>query len=402
MRGCGGSATTLLPRAHARCTINVTVHHQVRGRCAIERLHISTPRALVALFAFAVLLLAACGGNANVPPTHVPTRVPPTPTPRSTPLPPVENAPELGQGPRALELIFTLGDANDRDARRARQDLQRHLADALEMDVRVTFADEIAALDALCSGAPRAAWVSAPTYYAAATQCGAVPALALQRGRPPTYTVGRSVEIVGRIDVTGMEQLKGRVFCRSDETPLFTSWVAPALLMAAEGANPQLDLAAVRDYPDDLALAQALYEGDCAAAALPPERFDDLVLELATALTDQGRRTTEDNITAVMHIVAPAADTEAPDNPERWDGFAEGVFPYEVLVFAPESASPEDVRAEMAEAVQDFFDDRAEGEDRLSALLDAAAIMPVSADDYAAFRAMLAAAHWDMTFPAWE
>gem|GEM_PF-661055 len=375
-----------------------------RGRCAIKRLSSSTSRALVALFALAAaLLLAACGGgNANVPPTRVPTRVPPTPTPRSSPLPPVENAPELGQGPRALEVIFALGNTNDRDARRARQDLQQELADALEMDVRVTFADEIAALDALCSGAPRAAWVSAPTYYAAATQCDAVPALAVQRGRPPTFTLGRSVEIVGRVDITELVQLKGRVFCRSDETPLFTSWVAPALLMAAEGVNPQLDLAAVRDYPDDLALAQALYEGDCAAAALSPQRFDDLVLELATTLTDQGRRTTEDNITAVMHIVAPAADTDAPTNPERWDGFAEGVFPYEVLVFAPESALPSDLREQITEVVQDFFNDRADGEERLSALLDAAAIMPVSADDYAAFRAMLSAARWDMTFPAWE
>ncbi len=347
-------------------------------------------------------MLAACGGQTSVPPTHIPTRVPPTPTPRSTPLPPVENAPELGQGPRALELVFTLGDANDRTARRARQDLQQQLADALEMDVRVTFADEIAALDALCSGAPRAAWVSAPTYYAAASQCDAVPTLAVQRGRPPTFTLGKSVEIVGRIDVTELAQLKGRVFCRSDETPLFTSWVAPALLMAAAGVNPQLDLAAVRDYPDDLALAQALYEGDCAAAALAPQSFDDLVLNLATALTDQGQRTTEDNITAVMHVVAPAADTEAPADSDHWDGFAEGIFPYEVLVFAPEGALPAELRAQMVEAVQDFFDDRADGEERLSALLDAAAIMPVSADDYAAFRAMLEAARWGMTFPAWE
>jgi hypothetical protein len=83
----------------------------------------------------------------------------------------------------------------------------------------------------------------------------------------------------------------------------------------------------------------------------------------------------------------------------NWLGFENGVIPYEVLVFPPDSTIPADVRAQIASIVTDFFEDQANGGQRLNELLNkATGIMPVNANHYSAFRTMIGSGNWDMAF----
>jgi ABC-type phosphate/phosphonate transport system substrate-binding protein len=346
------------------------------------------------------LIAAACGGgNSNVPPTHIPTRIPPTPTERSTPLPDVPDAPALGQEDRQITILFALfGDQANDSAKRAGIDLHQSLLDELDLDVNIEFVDENAALEAVCSGAPDVVWVSAFSYVAAQTQCEVVPALAVKRGRSPRISIGTTAELIGRSDINGVSELKGKVFCRSDKQDLFTSWIFPSLMMASRGVDPMLDLSAVQDYPDDLAVGRALYEDKCAAAALPPDQFEDFLIDLANELSTDEQPVTTSDLSKVVKILSPAGDTSAPTNESTWPGFGSGVVPYEALVFPPDSALPKEMRDQVTQVIADFFNDRTDGTQRLRALLDATGIMRVGSKQYETFRSTVVNSKWDMAF----
>ncbi len=258
-----------------------------QGRCAINRPYVSVLRNLIGVV-LAVALLTACEGGGGVEPTRIPTAIPPTPTIRSTPLPAVSPAPALGQTdarPIVIQIALFGEDPAD-SARRAGIDLQEALQNELDLEINVQFVDERTALKSLCSGAPTAAWVSPFTYVKAQTQCEVEPVFSVTRGRP-TATVGRTAEIIGRADITDLSELEDRVFCRSYEQDYFTSWVFPSLYLAAEGVDPADGLAEIKDYPDNMSLGKALYQGDCAAAALPPDEYEDWLIDLSAFLSTE-------------------------------------------------------------------------------------------------------------------
>ncbi len=349
--------------------------------------------------ALLTLMLAACGGKSSDKRTTVPTHIPPTPTPRSTPLPDVSPAPELGQGDRQIVVQFALaGDKPDADARQMASELQSQLSSDLDLSVSVEFVTENEALKNLCSGAPRVAWVNAFTYGVAQARCAITPTLAIKRGRTPRVSVGTTAEIVAQSDFTALRQLQDQTFCRSADQDEFTSWIYPSLLLSSQGVNPMLDIE-VKDYPDDLALAEALYYKQCAAAGLPPDELEDLLIDLAGKVSTEANPVTSSDLAKAIKVIVPAGTTSAPATGGSWAGFGSNVIPYEVLIFPPDSAIPEALRLDMVKSITNFFEDRADGSQRLNALLDAATgIMPVDANDYSAFRSLIASAKWDMTF----
>jgi hypothetical protein len=352
---------------------------------------------------FLLVIVAGCQGDGGPQRTPLPTPIPATLTPRSTPLPPVGDAPRLGEGPRQIELVMaTFGDSVPRDARDTGNDLQSELEDELELDMRVTFADETDALEALCSGAPRAAWVSAYSYVKAQQECGAVPVLAVQRGRTPRIVIGETAEIVSRAVLSDLEQLRGLTFCRSADQDYFTGWVYPQLLLTSSGLNLGTDVA-LGEYPRLIDMGRALYITNCNAIALPPGEFEDFLDELADELDSDANPITTETLNDVIHVLQPAGTIVFNDDDMRGTGenayyvFDQGVIPYEVLVFAPDSAIPEQLRKDITEVIQNFLADRVEGNDRLENLLDATGIMPVTENSYVAFSAMLVGSGWDMT-----
>jgi ABC-type phosphate/phosphonate transport system substrate-binding protein len=367
------------------------------GRCAINRQASSKLTALFGLLLLA-LIITACQQNNNVQPTHIPTPIPPTPTIRSTALPEVSPAPVLGQGD-ARQIVIEIalfGEGASTNARRAANQLQQALQEELGLEIRVTFVSEETALADLCSGAPRAAWISPFTYVQAETECDAVPVLALTRGRPQA-TVGRTAEIIARVDITRLSQLQGRVFCRSFDEDYFTSWVFPSLYMAGQGVDPLTDLSDIKDYPDNISLGHALYVGDCAAAALPPDEFDDFLIDLSGFLSTEENPVTSSELADVLHVVQPAADTAVKSGVVRWQ-YATGVIPYEVLAFPPDSALPEALRRQITATINGFLSERATSNQRLSDLLNATRVIPVDANSYQNFSPVVINAKWDMAF----
>jgi hypothetical protein len=347
-----------------------------------------------------MVALTACGGGETlVRPTLIPTPIPPTPTPRSTPLPPVLDAPQIGDMERPIRLLFALpDDASTTNAREAANQLQRDLEDELELSFSVDLVSESEALAEVCSGLPVAAWISAFSYVAAQTECGAIPVLAETNGTAPRILVGTTVEIVGRKVITNLDQLQDQVFCRSQEQDYATNWVLPSLVLAANGLDPATDLGEIRDYVNDLAVGRALYEIECNAAALPPGEFDDWLDDLSWTLSTEQVPVTVETLEGVLVVIQPAGDVALPASTSNWDGYDENVIPYEVLVFSPNSALPVALRNEIVPVITRFFEDRNDGAQRLHTLLDATGIIEVDNKDFDKFRTLLNDAHWDMTF----
>lgn len=349
----------------------------------------------------AALLAAGCQGADGPQRTPLPTRVPVTLTPRSTPLPTVANAPVLGIGERQIVIQITqFGENESAVARSAANALQRAITDETELDVRVEFVNETTALEAVCSGAPRAPWFSAFTLVKAQQLCDVVPVLALQRGRSPRTTVGQSADIISRVALGDIAQLRGLTFCRSAEQDYFTSWMYPHLLITAAGIDIENELT-VMDYTDDMALGRALFRGDCNAAALPPGTFDDFLDDLARDLSSGEATISSSGLEDILHIVEPAGDIMFRSDEDTWQ-FDEHVIPYDVLAFPPAEIIPDDLRKDLVDIIEDFLQDRTEGDDRRDDLLDATGIMEVNADSYRDFSDLVTSAGWDMTLTELE
>jgi ABC-type phosphate/phosphonate transport system substrate-binding protein len=367
------------------------------GRCAINRQASSKRIALFGLLLLALVITACQQGN-NVEPTHIPTAIPPTPTIRSTALPQVPTAPPLGEG-EARQIVIEIalfGENANTNARRAANQLQQALQEQVGLEIKVEFVSEETALAALCSGAPRAAWVNPFTFVTAEAECDAVPVFAITRGRPQK-TVGRTAEIIARADITRLSQLKGQVFCRSYDQDYFTSWVFPSLYIAGQGVDPITDLSDIKDYPDNVSLGNALYVGDCAAAALPPDEFEDFLIDLSGSLSTEENPVTTSDLSDVLHVIQPAADTAAKNDVVRWQ-YATGVIPYEVLAFPPDSALPEALKQQITETISGFFGETATSNQRLNDLLSATGLIPVDANSYQNFSPVVINAKWDMAF----
>jgi hypothetical protein len=283
------------------------------------------------------------------------------------------------------------------------RDLAGDLEDAFDdLTISVQFVEnESEALQAICSesqeGYPAAAWISAFTYAAAREQCEAIPVLATTRGRSPRTSVGETIEMVTRTALTNVSQLRGQPFCRIDAQDRM-SWIYPSLVLHSQGVNPATDLGPVRNYDDEVAMLRALYEGDCAAAALAPGELDDLLNDLVDQLDADNQSISLDALQDRIKVLIPAGNISVPDAGDGWPGYEANVFPFSVLVFPPESAVPAALRAQITETLEDFFTDRRDGADRLDGLLDATGVIPVGPEQFEVFMTTLTQANWDMAF----
>lgn len=311
--------------------------------------------------------------------------------------------PRLGDSRRPIELVFVLPDStNETRASAARTDLESYFS-SQGLSINVQFVDnDAAAFKAVCAngveGNPAAVWASAFTLAAAQQQCGGVPSLAVTRGQRTQASIGTTVDLITRAGVTGIIDLTGQTFCRIDGQD-FTSWVLPRLIMQSEGFNPLTEFTAVLDYPDTLEMLRAIYEGECAAAAIPAGEFEDLLEELADTLDTADQPVSSSDLAQSMAILVPAGDTDVPRDLESWTGYAANIVPYEGLVFPPDTVLPANLRAQITDALVEFSEGR-DGSELLADLLDASGIIRVDSADYEAFNAMISRARWDMTYAA--
>lgn len=347
-----------------------------------------------------VLLLAACGGAENAPPTpRPPTPIPPTPTPRSTALPSLDQPIALLGGPeRPLTIAFALPDgrrpsAADRTALAqavsdALQPLSRTLNLADDIEVQAVALDESAALRALCSGAPVTAWVSAFTYVAAARACDAQPLLALIREDDSGAAIGAAYEVVTSSDVTRPADLAGKVACRVEGD--LGVWAISALMLQAEGFNALAQMSPSATYPDESAALNALLAGECAALALPVGRLEELLDPLPAR---------DENPRDQLRILVGGADATLSSEEDAALSYPRYVVPFGLWVAAPDSALPSGdlrpVREELEAAMRAYLDDNPAA---LARWFKASGAVPITPGGLAALRRWLDDAGWDMAF----
>jgi ABC-type phosphate/phosphonate transport system substrate-binding protein len=362
-----------------------------------------------------VLIAAGCGGNNDAKPTQTrrPPTITPTATPRSTALPPGSDASPLGSRARPIDVLIAVPSITpDDDAEEIAANLQRYLRNELSdqllselgvpvenATVNVTFATSSQAFQAICgqpeTGNATLVWTDAFTFAAAQAQCEVTPTLALLRENDRRSYVGRSVDIVSRAEINSLSELSGQTLCRIDAQD-FSSWILLGIILASEGIEPQLDLLPARDYPNSAAMVQAIYTGECAAAAIPPGELNDILEEVINSLDEAGQAVTLEELQAAIKVLSPAGNTEAPANFENWQGYDPYVVPYEVLVFPSDTVIPAATRNLINDLVYDFFKDREDGEARLGDLFEASDVIQVQPFQFQAFETLLVQGHWDM------
>jgi hypothetical protein len=388
----------------------------VCGRCEINRRTSLKLNLITGILLVIVLLAAGCGGNdgsGKPTATRRPPTITPTPTPRSTALPLGPETPPLGSRDRPIDVLIALpGLTSDNDAEGVAADLQRYLRNQLSerlvseigipVDnaiVNVTFATSAQAFQAVCgrpeSGNATIVWIDAFTYAEIQSQCDVTPMLALTHENNRRDYVGRSVDIVSRVDINALSDLANQTFCRINAQD-FTSWVLPSIILASEGIEAQLDLQPAQDYDDSAAMVQAIYKGECAAAAIPPGEFNDILDEVITSLDQAGESVTREQLEAAIKILSPAGSTTAPTNFDSWQGYEAHVIPYEVLVFPSNIVIPSATRNLMTEIIYDFFSNTENGGTRLQDLMSASGIFHVQPSQFQAFDTLLTQANWDM------
>jgi ABC-type phosphate/phosphonate transport system substrate-binding protein len=305
---------------------------------------------------------------------------------------------QLGSEDRPLTLAFVLPiDDRDTQTAAAANDLETWLLGELGVTVSVTFVNnDSEALRAICSetedASPTAAWVSAFTVMAAESACGAEPVMGIVRGTGTRAAVGTAVELVGRAGLAALDALRGQAICRVAGEDDLSTWIYPTLLLTGAGVNPFTDMPAPREYESAADVVRAIYDGDCPAAALPPDVYDDALDDLESSLTGVSR----EQIEAAFTILRPAGDP-APPRGASWSGYDTNVIPYDALVFPPSSVLPNELREQIVAALSEHAESR-DGRDLLDTVLDASAVIAVDAGDFGAFRAVVNQANWDMTF----
>lgn len=349
------------------------------------------------------MILAACGiGDSPDPTPRPPTAIPPTSTPRSTPLPEAPLPPEVGSDERPIALYFVLPDDTPRSqARLLAEDVSVALKDEGVSSTIEFVNNETEAFEALCNhterGNPAAAWVGPFTWVSAREACNAIPVLALAKGTGTNATIGSSSEILAQPEIDAIEGLADTEFCRISALD-DTSWIIPALLMSSEGVDPFTDLAAVADYPDSLALLEALYNGECDAAAFPPDELEDLQEALIERLDRGGTNLSQRELANALPVLSPAGDTSLPSDLKGWEGYDDTVIPYRLLAFPADVVIPANQRDAIRSALLDFFNDRVDGPGRTRAMLDGSEVFRAGPDQLDAFAQRVQRAKWDPVF----
>ncbi len=192
---------------------------------------------VLSLALVALLLLAACGGEA-----------------------------ELGTEENPIIWVFVpSGDTGE--VTTGAEELAALLEEETGLFFDISIATEYAgAIEAMCADPPEAHVGSLATfsYVLANERCGVESALVAVRFGSPVY----NGQLIARADsgINSVADLQGMTFCRAD--PLSTSsWIIPQLTLRAQGINPEQDLAEVVDAGSHDAVVAAVYRGDCDAGA---------------------------------------------------------------------------------------------------------------------------------------
>jgi phosphonate transport system substrate-binding protein len=216
--------------------------------------------------------------------------------------------------------------------------------------------DYTSQVEAMCSGEADMGAINTFGYTRAADRDCVDAALASTRFGSATYA-GQIVTQAGS-DVTSIEDLSGKTFCRPD--PGSTSgWVIPSLLMLGAGIDPEADLAEIVDAGGHDGVVIAVYNGDCDAGS----SFVD------------ARTIVSDDFPDVNEKVIVVQET-AP-------------IPNDSIAFTPDF--PADTRAEIVAALM-TLNDTDEGVELLNGLFSWAGLIEIEDTFYDGFRQQLEAA----------
>jgi ABC-type phosphate/phosphonate transport system substrate-binding protein len=307
---------------------------------------------LSSVLVIVLILLPACRRQvAQVGPTAAPTL---TATPRSTPLPAIATVIPAGAEGNPLQMVIR-PDGSMSAARSAIADFEAAILEQSGLTVKVELVERYAeALAALCdssSGQVSVVWLNGVSYIAArAENCG-TPVLQVERGTRRDAKTGEAATIIVNADanISTISALRGKAFCRIAYDDFYT-WLAPSLILKANGLNPLSDVSSVADYEDIPALVEAVAEGDCDAAGIPSDALD----VYADAIGD------------ISETVDTLTTTDI-------------AFPFAVLMIPP------DVQLGTRLTLNEVLVNLAENSTtavKMRALLGQNAIIPISADDF--------------------
>ncbi len=307
---------------------------------------------LPSILVAALLLLPACRRQvAQVGPTAAPTM---TVTPRSTPLPAIATVVPAGAEDNPLQMVIR-PDGSMSAARSAIADFEAAILEQSGLVVRVELVERYAeALAALCDssgGQVSVAWLNGASYVAAkAENCG-TPILQVERGTRRDAKTGEAASIIVNADanISTISALRGKSFCRIAYDDFYT-WLAPSLILKANGLNPLSDVGAVTDYEDIPALVAAVADGDCDVAGIAANALD----EYADVIGD---------VSETVEILT-TTDT---------------AFPFAVLMIPPDVQLG--TRISLNNVLVSLAEDSTTAV-KMRALLGQNAIIPVTADDF--------------------
>jgi phosphonate transport system substrate-binding protein len=313
------------------------------------------------------MLLAACRRQAaQGGPAIAPTL---TPTPRSTPLPAVATAIPAGAEGNPLQMVFR-PDGSMSAARNAIADFEAAILEKSGLSVKVELVERYAeALAALCDssgGQASVAWLNGASYVAALAQNCGTPVLQVERGTSRRATAGEAASLIvtSKANINTLSSLRGKAFCRISYDDFYT-WLAPSLILKANGLNPLSDVGTTIDYEDLPTMIQAVAAGDCDAAGIPAGALEEYADVLGDASENIDVLTTTD--------VA---------------------FPYAVMMIPPDM--PLGTRLSLNNALVALSEDSTVAV-KMRALLDQNALVPVTTDDFKDLADFMESTHLDFS-----
>ncbi len=196
--------------------------------------------------------------------------------------------------------------------------------------------DYTAAIEAECSGQAHMGSLATFAAITAADRDCAYPALVATRFGSPTYTG----QIIAHVDsgIKSVADLKGKVFCATDETST-SGWIIPSIMMRAAGLDPEKDLEVTFAGSHDAAVL-GVYNGDCDAGASFvdartsvedefPDVMDKVVqVEISMEIPNDGVQFTKNFpadtkqklVDALIKIISTEEGKAAMDAAYEWDG----------------------------------------------------------------------------------
>jgi phosphonate transport system substrate-binding protein len=277
-----------------------------------------------------------------------------TPTPRSTPLPAVATAIPAGAEGNPLRMVLR-PDGSMSAARNAISDFEAAVLEksgvVIQVELVERYAEAVAALCQSSAGQISVAWLNGASYIAArAENCG-IPIAQVQRGQRRDAQTGEAASLIVNADanISTISALNDRSFCRLAYDDFYT-WLAPTLILRANGLNPVTNVGGTTDYDDLPTMIEAVAAGDCDVAGIPAGALDLYADDLGDAVEN-------------VEILTTTVD-----------------FPYAILTIPPEV--PLGTRLSLDDAIVALADDDVIAV-KMRDLLGQSAVLPVTIEDFA-------------------